>query len=225
MQNNLTEIIFILDESGSMDSVRSDTIGGFNSFLEDQKKVLGEVNFTFVKFSDYYKVVEEGQDIHLVDSLNESSYTPSYSTALLDAVGTAIKSVKKRIKATPKEERASKVLFVILTDGEENASRKFDTEKIQDLVKEARDKKGWEFLFLGADIDAWSGGSSMGINMNVNVSKVNMKLSMKGLSNYTALYRSAGTTDVGTFDMSEDELDDQMKDLQDESQNLKSCQD
>ena len=217
MQNNLTEIIFILDESGSMDSVRSDTIGGFNSFLEDQKKVPGEVNFTFVKFSDYYKVVEEGQDIHLVDSLNESSYTPSYSTALLDAVGTAIKSVKKRIKATPKEERASKVLFAILTDGEENASRKFDTEKIQDLVKETRDKKGWEFLFLGADIDAWSGGLSMGINMNVNVSKVNMRGSMKGLSNYAALYRSAGTTDIGTFDQSEEELDKQMKDLQNES--------
>lgn len=214
MNKELTEIVFILDESGSMRPVKDDTIGGFNQFVEDQKKLPGFADFTFVKFSDYYKMVNEGVDIVDIPDLDGDSYTPTYSTALLDAVGKTIRSVKKRIEEATEGNKPGKVLFVILTDGEENASRKYDTSKIQDMVKEARDKDGWEFLFLGADIDAWRGGSSMGINSNVKVSKSNMKMSMKGMSNYAGMYRSVGTTDVGTFDLSEEELDTQMKDLQ-----------
>jgi len=215
MNKELTEIVFILDESGSMSPVKDDTIGGFNQFVEDQKKLPGFADFTLVKFSDYYKVINEGADIVNIPDLDRNSYTPSFSTALLDAVGKTIELVKKRLEKVTEGNKPAKVLFAILTDGEENASREYTTSKIQDLVKEARDKDGWEFLFLGADIDAWSGGSSMGITSNVRVSKSNMKMSMKGMSNYTAMYRSAGTTDVGTFTMSEEELDAQMKDLQD----------
>jgi len=215
MNKELTEIVFILDESGSMSPVKDDTIGGFNQFVEDQKKLPGFADFTLVKFSDYYKVINEGVDIVNIPDLDRNSYTPSFSTALLDAVGKTIELVKKRLEKVTEGNKPAKVLFAILTDGEENASREYTTSKIQDLVKEARDKDGWEFLFLGADIDAWSGGSSMGITSNVRVSKSNMKMSMKGMSNYTAMYRSAGTTDVGTFTMSEEELDAQMKDLQD----------
>jgi uncharacterized protein YegL len=214
MNKELTEIVFILDESGSMSPVKDDTIGGFNQFVEDQKKLPGFADFTLVKFSDYYKVINEGVDIVNIPDLDRNSYTPSFSTALLDAVGKTIELVKKRLEKVTEGNKPGKVLFAILTDGEENASREYTTSKIQDLVKEARDKNGWEFLFLGADIDAWSGGSSMGITSNVRVSKSNMKMSMKGMSNYAAMYRSAGTTDVETFNMSEEDLDAQMKDLQ-----------
>jgi len=217
MRKGLTEIVFVLDESGSMGSAKSDTIGGFNEFLRNQKKIRGEVKFTFVKFSDYYHVINEGTDLRHVSELNDDNYIPSAMTALLDAVGKTVNKVNKRIKDTPKWDRPEKVLFVVLTDGLENASHEF-TERlaVPNLVKKMKDKHGWEFLFMGADIDAWAGGQSVGIYNTVNTSKDDMTRSFKGISNYTAMYR-VGATETMTmdnFDLSEDELDQQMEDLQ-----------
>jgi len=217
MKKDLTEIIFILDESGSMSSVKGDTIGGFNEFIEAQKRIPGTVKFTFVKFSDYYNVVNEGTPIEEVPALNESTYIPSFSTALLDAVGKAVNSVTARLDETPEGEKPEKVLFAILTDGYENASTEYAQKAINEMIKNQRTKEGWEFLFLGADIDAWSGGSSMGINMNINISKNDLKRSMKGMSYYAASYRTGnlGGMSADTFNLSEEELDKKIEELQD----------
>jgi uncharacterized protein YegL len=216
MKKDLTEIVFILDESGSMSSVKTDTIGGFNEFIESQKKIKGEVQFTFIKFSDYYNVVNDGTPLENVSPLNDETYAPSFSTALLDAVGKAIDSLGNRLSNTPEDQRPEKVLVAVLTDGQENASSEYDTKKVLNMVKHQRDKYNWEFIFLGADIDAWAGGSSMGINTNINISKSDMKKSLKGLSNYAASYRSDYSRGMiaETFSLSEDELDAQMKDIQ-----------
>lgn len=216
MKKDLTEIIFILDESGSMGSIKKDTIGGFNEFIEDQKKIPGEVKFTFVKFSDYYNLVTEGIALASVDHLNENTYKPSFSTALLDAVGKTINSVVTRLDNTPEEEKPEKVFFAILTDGQENASTEYEQKAINEMIKNQRTKENWEFLFLGADIDAWSGGSSIGINSNINISKSDMLRSMKGVSYYTANYRMGNFAEMNqnSFDLSKEELDKKVADLQ-----------
>lgn len=206
MKKNLTEIVVVLDESGSMGSCKQDTIGGFNEFLDTQSKIEGEANFTFVKFSDYYKVVNEGSPIEHVAKLNENNYSPSFSTALLDAVGKTINSIGNRLAKTPEDERPAKVIVTVITDGYENSSREFTKKQIFDMVKHQREKYDWEFLFLGADIDSW--GGEIGINTNVNVSKADIGRSMKGLSYYTANYRT-GSLDRGVenFELSDAELD------------------
>jgi len=207
MNKNLTEIVFILDESGSMGSVKDDTIGGFNEFVKQQKDIEGDAVFTFVKFSDYYKVVEEGALLESVKLLNKETYTPSYSTALLDAVGKTINKVGNRHDTLDEEDKPGKVLFVVLTDGYENASTEF--RSVNKMVKNKRDKDGWEFLFLGADIDAWGAGQSLGFSkgQTVNTSKDNMKMSYKGLSHYTSNMRSGVSYSADSFDMSEADLD------------------
>jgi len=214
MNKNLTEIVFILDESGSMGSVKDDTIGGFNEFVEQQKKIEGEAIFTFVKFSDYYKVIEEGALLENIRPLNRETYTPSYSTALLDAVGKTINKVGNRHDTLDKGDKPGKVLFVIMTDGYENASEEFvERNVISKMVKKKRDTNKWEFLFLGADIDAWRQGGSLGFSRGQSIStdKGKMKKSMKGLSHFTASYRTSNensrTYSADSFTMDEKDLD------------------
>ena len=210
MKNKLCEIVFILDESGSMGSVKDDTIGGFNEFIEQQKEIEGKAVFTFVKFSDYYKVVEEGALLENVKLLNRETYTPTYSTALLDAVGKTINKVGNRHDTLDEEDKPGKVLFVILTDGYENASEEYIADgTIAKMVKNKRDNEGWEFLFLGADIDAWGAGHDLGFarGQTVSTDKRNMKMSYKGLSHYTSSVRSGVKYSSQSFDMSEADLD------------------
>lgn len=211
MKKNLTEIVIVLDESGSMSLGKDDTIGGFNEFLKTQKKMKGTANFTLVKFSDYYKLINDGTAIEDVSPLNEQNYTPSNSTALLDAVGRTINSVEKRLSNTPKKKRPEKVIFVILTDGQENDSKEFTRSQIFDLVKKQRNERDWEFLFLGADIDAW--GAEIGISYNISFSKVDTENKFRGISHYTANYRAGNETSLASFDMSDEDLDKELEDL------------
>jgi hypothetical protein len=212
MNKNLTEIVFILDESGSMGSVKDDTIGGFNEFIEQQKNIKGEAVFTFVKFSDYYKVIEEGSLLESVKPLNKETYTPSYSTALLDAVGKTINKVGNRHDTLDEEDKPGKVLFVIMTDGYENSSKEFVTEGvISKMVKNKKSKNDWEFLFLGADIDAWSAGQNLGFSKGrtVTTNKNKMSKNYKSLSHFTASYRTGGQMmdAADSFNMDEADLD------------------
>jgi uncharacterized protein YegL len=212
MKKDLTEIVLILDESGSMGSVKNDTIGGFNEFLSSQKKIKGDANVTFVKFSDYYKVVNDGTDIAHVAELNESNYTPSYSTALLDAVGKTINSVGQRLSDTPENKRPEKVIVAIITDGWENTSKEFSKKQINEMVAHQRDNYQWEFLFLGADIDAW--GGEIGIRSNVTMNKADMIGNMSKLSYYTANYRMASADlSLDNFNLSNDEVTTKLADL------------
>ena len=169
MKNDLCEIVIILDESGSMESCKTDTINGVNLFLNNQKRINGEVYVTLVKFSDYYKIVNDKIPLDQIVYLDENNYKPSTSTALLDAVGKTIHTIGKRLADTPEDHRPAKVIFSIITDGYENASNDFSRKQIFDMVTHRREKYCWEFIFLGANIDAW--GDEIGINLNVNIQK------------------------------------------------------
>ncbi len=162
---NLTEIVAIIDRSGSMMRLTKDTIGGFNSFLAEQKKNSGKAKLTLVQFDDKYQIDYDGADIGSVNDLNEDTYKPRGNTALLDAVGKTIITVGERLSKTKEEERPGQVIFLIITDGEENASREFTVAaKIAEMVKHQTEKYNWTFTFLGGGSAAFSQGAAMGIN-------------------------------------------------------------
>ncbi|MBR5879782.1 MAG: hypothetical protein IKY91_09505 [Akkermansia sp.] len=164
MNNNLTEIVFILDRSGSMDHIAADTIGGYNTFIEKQKQEPGEAKLTTVLFDSIYEVIHDGVDIQKVEPLTSTQYWARGMTALMDAVGRTINSVGERLAATPEEERPGKVIFVITTDGLENASREFTRAQVKQMIEHQTSKYDWQFMFLGANIDAAAEAVSMGID-------------------------------------------------------------
>jgi len=165
MNMNLTEIIFLLDRSGSMAGLESDTIGGFNAFIEKQRQLEGETVVTAVLFDDKYEILWNGIDANKT-KLTDKEYYVRGSTALLDTVGKTILNVGYRLSKASESEKAGKVIFVITTDGMENASREFTYKKIKELIKHQQEKYNWEFIFLGANIDAEKEADSIGIDMN-----------------------------------------------------------
>ncbi len=164
MNSNLTEIIFLLDRSGSMGGLESDTISGFNAFIENQRKLEGETLVTVVLFDDQYEVVWNGIEAEKVKLTAEEYYVRG-CTALLDAVGKTILDVGHRLSKTNEDDRAGKVIFVITTDGFENASREFTYKKVKELICHQQEKYNWEFIFLGANIDAEIEADSLGIDV------------------------------------------------------------
>lgn len=197
MKDNLTEIVFILDRSGSMSGLESDTIGGFNSFVEKQKLEPGDALLTTVLFDDKYEVLYSGVKLPHVKPLTENEYFVRGNTALLDAIGLTITTVGTRLYLTDEKERASKVLFVITTDGLENSSHEFTYPMIKEMIERQTDVYKWQFLFLGANIDAVSVGRGIGIHMSTQYSgnQVGTQSLYNTVSNTTAKYRSQGTVD------------------------------
>ncbi len=167
MKENLTELVFILDRSGSMSGLETDTIGGFNSMLEKQKNESGEAFVTTVLFDDKYQLLHDRKDIKLINAITEKEYYVRGSTALLDAIGRTINNIGKTLSDTIEEERPDKVLFVIITDGMENSSREFSYEKIKEMVEHQKSKYAWDFMFLGANIDAIMTAGSFGISADM----------------------------------------------------------
>ncbi len=163
MNKNLTEMVFILDRSGSMSHLEADTIGGYNSLLEKQKKEQGDAVVTTVLFDDKYEIIHDNADIKKVNPLTDREYFARGSTALLDAVGKTINYVGHRHKYTRYSEIPQKTMVVIITDGFENASREFSQLQVKSMIEHQKEKYGWEFLFLGANIDAVSTARSYGI--------------------------------------------------------------
>lgn len=164
MKNDLTEIVFILDRSGSMHGLEKDTIGGYNAFVESQKTVEGKARMTTVLFDDQYELLYSGRNIQEVRALTGREYFTRGSTAILDAIGKTIADLGQRLKETPEDQRPSKVLFMITTDGYENASRKYSYKAINDLITQQREKYNWEFIFMGANIDAAREAVNLGID-------------------------------------------------------------
>ena len=164
MKKNLTELIFILDRSGSMSGLEKDTIGGFNSMLKKQKDEEGEAIVTTVLFDNRYELLHDRINIKGISPITDKEYFVRGTTALLDAVGRTIEKIENAQKHTLEEERASKVLFVITTDGMENSSKRYNYEKIRRMIKDKKKEFGWEFIFLGANIDAVSAAESIGIS-------------------------------------------------------------
>ena len=161
-QGNRTEIVFILDASGSMSGLESDTVGGFNGMIERNREEPGEAVVSTIIFNDKSYVLHDRIDIREVPRLTRRQYRCSGCTALLDAVGGAIKHVDEVQGVLPDGYKADKVLFVITTDGMENASRRFSYAQIKNMI-ERRRKQGWEFLFIGANIDAGAEAEQLGI--------------------------------------------------------------
>lgn len=164
MKKDLTELIFILDRSGSMSNLASDTIGGYNSMIEKQRKEPGEAMVTTVLFDDEYKMIYDHIPIKDVPELTHEVYFPRGTTALLDAIGRTVNSVGERLANTPEDERPDQVIVVITTDGLENASREFDRKKIKEMIEHQQSKYSWTFMFLGANMDAVKEASNIGID-------------------------------------------------------------
>lgn len=163
MKKGLAEIVFILDRSGSMSGLENDTIGGFNSLLAKQKKEPGEALVSTVLFADSSEVIHDRVPIGHIRGLTKREYYVGGSTALLDAIGGAIHHVGSIHKHARDEDRPGKTMFVITTDGEENASRCYNYAKVKRMVERQKSKYGWEFLFLGANMDAIGTAGRFGI--------------------------------------------------------------
>ena len=163
MKKGLTELVFILDRSGSMSGLEGDTIGGFNGMLLKQKKEEGEANVTTVFFDDEIEVIHDRFPIGVVKPLTDSDYYVRGCTALLDAVGSTVKKVENIQKRLPEEMRAEKIIFIITTDGHENASQEYSYKMVKKMI-EKNQEEGWQFLFMGANIDAIKEAESLGIS-------------------------------------------------------------
>lgn len=158
-----TEIIFVIDKSGSMSHLAGDTIGGFNGFIESQKALDGKATLTTVLFDTSWKILHDGVDIHEVKAMTSSDYMASGGTAMLDAIGEIINRVQDRHDELGTE-KPEEVLFVITTDGEENSSRTFNKKQIEKMIKHQTNGHGWKFMFLGANMDAVKEAESIGIS-------------------------------------------------------------
>ena len=163
MNNNLTELVFILDRSGSMAGLESDTIGGFNAMLEKQKREEGDAYLSAVLFSNDSRVLYDRVGIRKVEPMTERQYFVGGCTALLDAIGDAVHHIANVHKYAREEDRPAKTVFVITTDGMENASRRYTYDAVKQLIERQRERFGWEFLFLGANMDAVSTARRFGI--------------------------------------------------------------
>lgn len=162
-KENYTEIAAIIDQSGSMSMLVSDTLGGFNTFLKDQQKDPGTVNLTLCLFNNTYKILYSGMNVKEVPDLTELDYKPAGSTALLDAIGRTVNELGDRLSQMAEEDRPSKVIVFIITDGQENSSKEFTKQIIKDMVERQEEVYNWDFIFLGADLSAVAEAQSFGI--------------------------------------------------------------
>lgn len=198
MKKDLTEVVFILDRSGSMANLTEDTIGGFNSFIDQQRAEPGECKLTTILFDDEYEVLHDGVDLRTVPKLTDREYFARGMTALLDAVGKTINTVGERLSKTDESERPEQVIVVITTDGQENSSKEFTADTIKKMVATQENDYKWRFLFLGANIDAFAEGGSMGFGAmnttNYDASAVGTQVLYASVSNFVSDVRSHHTS-------------------------------
>jgi len=189
-----TEIICIIDRSGSMSSIKNDAIGGFNSFLQEQKDFPGEATLTLIQFDDEYEIVHENRKIEEVPELTALTYQPRGCTALLDAIGRTVDSTGKRLANMEEGNRPEKVIVAILTDGEENSSREYSSSKVKEMIEHQKEKYNWEFIYLGANQDAFAEASKIGISSIDTVSfaatNKGIHTAYAGMSSNVSRYRS-----------------------------------
>ena len=205
MKENLIEIVAILDRSGSMSSLIGDTIGGYNTLINEQKKEDGEANVTLALFDDKYDLIYDNVNINDVVELTESVYVPRGMTAMYDAIGRTIDSVGKRLSETDESERPSKVVVTIITDGYENSSSDYTKSQIKEMIELQESEYNWEFMFLAANMDAMEEGASFGIRgnkaMTFTADSGGMDKMMRSVSASYSAYRDTNASD--DFDIKE----------------------
>lgn len=195
IQNNITEMVFILDRSGSMGGLEKDTIGGFNSLIEKQKKQDGKCYVSTVLFDHETEVVHDRVSLDKVEPMTEEQYYVRGCTALVDAIGGAIHHIANVHKYAREEDRPEKTLFIITTDGMENASSRYSYDKVKKMVENQKEKFDWEFLFLGANIDAIDVAGRFGINadraINYECDSKGTQLNYEAISNTVSAVRKS----------------------------------
>lgn len=200
MRKNLTEIVFILDRSGSMCGLESDTIGGFNSLIKKQKKESGDAIVSTIFFDDTQEIIHDRISLEKIQPITNKEYYVGGCTALLDAIGGAIHHIGNVHKYAKKEDRPQKTLFIIITDGMENSSHKYTYEGVKEMVERQKIKYGWEFLFLGANIDAIEVASKFGIEadyaVNYESDSLGTETNFKTLSKTVSYVRAASYKSV-----------------------------
>lgn len=165
-KNNLTELVFILDRSGSMSGLESDTIGGFNAMIAKQKKEEGEAFVSTILFDNVSEVLHDRINLKEIPKMTAKDYTVRGCTALIDAIGGAIKHIGNIHKYARPEDVPAHTMFIITTDGQENASHRFSSDEVKKMIEKQKEKYGWEFLFIGANIDAVETAARFGIERN-----------------------------------------------------------
>ncbi|MEX1021031.1 MAG: vWA domain-containing protein [Litorilinea sp.] len=194
MKADFSEIVCIIDRSGSMEPVKSDAVGGMNSFITGQKALSGTANFTLVFFNHGYQRVHDAKPLSEVQPVAAADYVPQGMTALLDAVGRTIDEVGNRLAQTPEDQRPQNVVVAILTDGLENSSKDYTRERVAQMIKHQQEKYQWEFLFLAANMDAFSEAHSLNIPQanaqNFAGTGEGQKVAYQSLHERTAKFRS-----------------------------------
>ncbi|MGI6109780.1 MAG: vWA domain-containing protein [Eubacteriaceae bacterium] len=207
MKNNKTELVFILDRSGSMEGLEKDTIGGFNSMLKKQKAIDGECLITTVLFDNTLELLHDRIDIRAVHPLTEKDYEVGGCTALLDAIGSTITKIRKVQKYTSDEYRAENVLFVIITDGFENASREYSSDQVKQMIETQKKESGWKFIFLGANIDAVETAGHIGIApewaQSFRADSCGVRLNFGGINSLASSMRKSESSDCAPADWKE----------------------
>lgn len=201
MEKGLTELVFILDKSGSMGGLETDTIGGYNAMLAKQQAVEGECLITTALFDNNYELLHDRIDIKAVSLITEKEYQVGGSTALLDAIGGTIHKIGNAQKNTAEDYRAEKVMFVIITDGEENSSHEYSAEQIKQMIERQKTRYGWEFIFLGANIDAVETAGRFGISadraQNYHSDSEGVELNFRVMSEAVATFRECAAMPKG----------------------------
>ncbi len=204
MKKGFTELVFILDKSGSMAGLESDTIGGFNAMLQKQKALAGECRITTVLFDNRCELLHDRIDIRAVSPITDKEYFVGGSTALLDAIGRTISKLAAVQKNTAEEYRAENVMFVIITDGAENASREYSAPRVKAMIEREKEKYGWEFIFLGANIDAVETAGRFGISADRAVDYVpdgaGTALNFRMMNETVAAFRKTRTVPQAPLD-------------------------
>lgn len=215
-KKGLSEIIAIVDRSGSMNSIREDAIGGFNTFLKGQKEAEGKANFTLVLFDNEYLTPYDNVPINEVEDLDNTTYVPRSTTALYDAIGRSINEAKARHENLADDEKPEQVIISILTDGHENASREFTQSQIKEMIEEQQNKHDWGFVFLAANQDATLAAQDMGISSNHAMSFAHSTRgaakAYDAINNTVVAYRSGvdkHTVFTASMTTMTDEIDDQ----------------
>ena len=206
MNDNLTELVVVVDKSGSMGSVRNDAIGGFNVFLDAQKKAPGDARMTIVLFDTTFAFYAANVDVQSVKNFDDTSYVPNGGTALYDAVGKTIDEIGKKLAAMKEEDRPAKVIFAILTDGEENSSHSYSGGKVKDMIAKQRDVYKWDFVFLAAGEGAFKEAEAMGMArgkmMKFANSGENQSKSYDSLTSYVSNSRGMDASSYALFSKS-----------------------